>query len=201
MQKADGMNPFRTAVQAFAIGLFAFTGTLLAGAACWAADGSADWRPTYDLALRWLNFLLLVFILVKYARKPLITFLKGKQEEIGDTIGQFEQKREAIEQSLQKARQALEESARRKQKLEESIVSQGQRRKRQIVREAKEESRRIIDNAKGKIAGEIITARQTIREEIVDTAIQNALVNLPGKINRADHQNYIEMFLSGTTDK
>ena len=46
------------------------------------AAETAAWRPTYDLVMRWVNFLILVIIIVKYMRKPLGDFIAGKQREV-----------------------------------------------------------------------------------------------------------------------
>jgi hypothetical protein len=36
-------------------------------------------RATWDLTMRWVNFLILAVVIVKYSKQPLISFLKGKQ--------------------------------------------------------------------------------------------------------------------------
>ncbi len=195
------MNRFTPIIRRTAMGLLPFLGILLAATISWAADSDGQWRPTYDLVLRWFNFLLLVFILVKYARKPLINFLKGKQAEIGDMLNRIEQQKEAIDRSLNDARQALQKSAERLEEMRQRIIAQGERKKQQIIGEAELESQRIFDAAKEKIGGDLIMARGKIREEIIDAAIKTALEKLPGQVNREDHQNYIDLFLTGTAGK
>lgn len=195
------MNQFLSIIKPVAFGLFLFICSLQAAPESWAAGGDATWRPMYDLILRWFNFFLLVFILVKYARKPLINFLKGKQEEVGNAINRIEQQKEAIDQSVRAAREKLQKSADRQNEMRGRIIRQGEKKKQQIIQEAKKESQRILDDAKEKIAGEIIIARKTIREELIDAAIEKALLKLPQKISSDDHQDYIEMFLTGTTGK
>ena len=61
-----------------------------------AEDGPADWRPTYDLALRWANFFILAFLIFKYARKPLVNFFKEKSEDIQKEIRAVEKEKEEI---------------------------------------------------------------------------------------------------------
>ena len=40
-------------------------------------------RQIWDIIWRFINFFILVFVLVKYARKPLMGFLHGHSQEIG----------------------------------------------------------------------------------------------------------------------
>ena len=41
-----------------------------------AADGTGDWRPVFDLVMRWVNFLILAFLLIKFSRVPIKNFLE-----------------------------------------------------------------------------------------------------------------------------
>ena len=42
-----------------------------------AAESGGTWRSTYDLIMRWANFLILAFIIFKFGKKPLINFMKS----------------------------------------------------------------------------------------------------------------------------
>ena len=59
-----------------------------------AADQNGGWRPTYDLVMRWLNFVILALVLIKFARRPLADFLTGKKEEIARDIQRMEEEKE-----------------------------------------------------------------------------------------------------------
>ncbi len=53
-------------------GIFCFIFTLVIGihvlgTEASAADNPDNWRPVFDLVMRWLNFGIIVFIIVKYA--------------------------------------------------------------------------------------------------------------------------------------
>ena len=78
--------PLRS-VAACALGLF------LAASEVLAAENASSWRPTYDLVLMWVNFGIIVFIIVKYARKPLVNFLKGQKEEVDRKLTRLKKKK------------------------------------------------------------------------------------------------------------
>ena len=50
----------------------------LLGTEALAADNSGNWRPVFDLVMRWLNFGIIVFIIIKYARTPVKDFLLSR---------------------------------------------------------------------------------------------------------------------------
>ncbi len=170
---------------------------LLVPAVACAAD-SSDWRPTYDLVMRWLNFFILVFVIVKYSRRPLTNFLKGKQKEIGTEISRIEAKREAISQAAATARQKLDQSGERLEELKQRIVSQGEKRKLEIIADARQEGRHILESARRKVAGTILQAHNKLRGEMIDLAVAIALEKLPEKITPQDNEQLFEQFLIST---
>lgn len=165
------------------------------------AAEAATWRPTYDLVMRWLNFLILVFIIVKYSRRPLANFLKGKQKAIGTEIERIEKEKEKISESAAAARQQLEDSAQRLEKLKQRIVDQGEKKKLEIIAEARQEGRHIMESARHKVAGTVLQAKNKIREELIDMAVAIALEKLPAEITTQDNEKLFEQFLVSTDRK
>jgi len=180
------------------IRLLAF-GTLcfwLLGPTASGAAEAGDWRPTYDLVLRWLNFLILVFVIVKFGRRPLLDFLKGKQEEIGTQIERIEKEKEEISAAADAARRQLEESAQRLEKIKQRIIERGEKRKLEIIAEAREEGRHIMESAHRKVEGTILQAKNKIRQEMIDKAVGIALERLPAEITAQDNEKLFERFLA-----
>lgn len=167
---------------------------LLGPAVSGAAD-SAAWRPTYDLVMRWLNFLILVFIIVKFGRQPLLNFLKGKQEEIGAQIDRIEKEKEELSAAADAARQQLEESAQRLEAIKQRIIERGEKRKREIITEARQEGRHIMESARRKVEGTILQAKNKVRKEMIDQAVNIALERLPAEITAQDNEQLFERFL------
>jgi len=159
-----------------------------------AAD-SGDWRPTYDLVMRWLNFIILVFVIVKFSRQPLLNFLKGKQAEIGTQIDRIEKEKEEISAASDTARRQLAESAQRLEEIKQRIIDRGEKRKAEIVAEAKEEGRHILESARRKVEGTLLQAKNKIRQEMINQAVNIALERLPAEITAQDNEELFERFL------
>ena len=82
--------------QLFYCAIFLFTLLCLNTPGAMAADRASDWRPTYDLVMKWVNFGLLAFILVKYLKDPLKEFFFGQKAMVARQIEKLEQEITAL---------------------------------------------------------------------------------------------------------
>jgi len=167
----------------------------LLGPAVSGASDSAAWRPTYDLVMRWLNFLILAVVIVKFGRRPLLDFLKGKQAEIGAQIQKIETEKEEISAAADAARRQLAESARQLEEIKRRIIDRGEKRKLEIIAEARQEGRHIMESARRKVEGTILQAKNKVRQEMIDQAVNIALERLPAEITAQDNEELFERFL------
>ncbi len=166
-----------------------------------AADNPDDWRPLFDLIMRWLNFAIIAVVLFKFARKPIKDFLANRREEIDYQIKKYEQQKEAAAEKVQEATNILNESTDRFEQIKERIIKDGERKKQQIIEKAQEESRMLLEGAQRKIRNQIVEARTLIRSELIDSAIALAEKRLPDEITSADEQKLIEHYMKSTTRK
>ena len=156
------------------------------------ADAASGWRPTYDLVMRWLNFGILVVLFFKYARKPLVSFLRGQASKIEKNIQGVEAEKDAIEARVKELEEKQAEGRKRFKAIEERIISHGELKKQKIIDDAKTESRLMIESAKRKMAFEIIAARQKLRDEIVDQAVDLAMQKLPQHMTDQDAHTVLQ---------
>ena len=61
-----------------------------------AAENASNWRSSFDLVMMWVNFGIFASIIVKYSRKPIVSFLKGQKEKVDLSINRIEEKKETI---------------------------------------------------------------------------------------------------------
>ena len=191
------MKAIQKAIGICAITTFAVSGLLLFCSPAVAAEGAGQWRPIYDLAMRWLNFGIIVFILIKFAREPVKNFLRNRRKEIQHEISALEEKKEAIEAQIEEALKVLDESEIRFAAVEERIIKDGQRKKQRIIEAAERESQILLASTKRKIANKIIEAREAFRAELVDMAIASAMQKLPQHITAEDNRKFTDLYMSG----
>lgn len=173
----------------------------LSGVEALAAENSGDWRPMFDLAMRWFNFLLLAFLLVKFSREPIQKFLAGQKQEIADEIDGLETEKEEMLGQIAASKIQIENSQARLSELKKRIIAQGEKNRLKIIEEAEQESKMMLRGAKQKIDNRIGEARQVLKSELIDAAVDMAIKKLPEKITAEDDQKLIDAFMSSAASK
>jgi len=176
-------------------------GILLLGTEASAANNSNDWRPVFDLVMRWLNFGIIVFILVKYARTPIKDFLLSRGEEVAREIEKIEEKKEEANQKIQDAARMLDESEVRFAKIKERLIQDGEIKKQKIIEDAQQESKILLESSLKKIETQLLDAKRAFKSELVDTAISLAMKRLPDEITTEDNHNFTNQFLTSASGK
>ena len=170
----------------------ALLGVHLSGGSALAAEG--DWRPTYDLVMRWLNFLILAGVIVRYARQPVKTFLEGRSAEVRIEIDTLEAEKAKAVAAVSALRRRLADSETRLAEMKSRLLADGERRKQVLLDQAEVESAMMMKDAERKIEGLLHQARRTLRVELVDGAVDLAMARLPEEIRGEDHERLTAAF-------
>jgi F-type H+-transporting ATPase subunit b len=178
--------------------LLGILGLHLGGPEAFAGEKTSNWRPTYDLIMRWVNFGIIVFILNRYAKTPLKNFLRSKKEDLAQEIDELEEKKEDANAKIRETQKTIEESDVRFAELKARIVQQGEREKLKIVESAQQQSRAMLADAKRRIDASILQARNTVKGELIDAAIDLAMERLPQEITAVDNEKFVTEYLTGT---
>jgi len=173
---------------------------LLGGEAS-AADNSGNWRPVFDLVMRWLNFGIIVFILVKYARRPIKDFLLSRREEVAREIEKIEEKKEEANRNIQDAARMLDESEVRFARIKERLIQEGEIKKQQIIEDAQRESKILLKSTMKKIETQLLDAKRAFKSELVDAAMSLAMKRLPDEITTEDNQKFTNQFIARASAK
>lgn len=166
----------------------------------WAADGFEFTRQTYDLIMRWVNFIILAVVIIKYARRPIANFLQEKKEAVEITIERLEDQKKAAKEQLAECREQLAASEERVNRIKEKIVAQGEARKAELIAAAQNESRMMMQTAQLRIAYHIRQTHDRIKSELVDTATQIAAAKLPGLLTKEDEDHLIDKWMEAVRD-
>jgi F-type H+-transporting ATPase subunit b len=143
---------------------------------------------------RWkvLNFAILVAVLVYFAKKPLKEFLSKRTEVIEKTL---KEAREAKELA-QKALAEVEERLKLKDKEMEEILSRtrlsADKEQALLAQQGEQMKLKILEQAKSNIDYEVRLAREAIKAEAVEIAIELAEKKLKEKLTREEQVRLIE---------
>jgi len=168
-----------------------------------ASEGEAGWRGIFDVAMKWVNFGILAFLLIKFLKDPLRNFFAGRKAELADQIVALEREKEEIIRRVDSAGIELESSGARLAALKEKITRRGEREKAAMIKAAQDQSRLMLESAQRKVAYRIQQAKANFRSELIDSAVNAAMVQLPSQVSDADNQKLLQLFLDdpGMTKK
>ncbi|MGE0084806.1 MAG: hypothetical protein AB7S75_10320 [Desulfococcaceae bacterium] len=197
MKKNQIFCPSLFVCSALLIVLFVFgAGEVFAG-----EKGGPEWRPTYDKVMMWVNFGILVFILVRFGKKPLMNFLRSQKDELADEIGKLEKEKTKIVTEIEKTQQALKDSDTYFADLKEKIIRQGEQKREVIILQARQQTETMMEIAKQKISGRIIAAKREFKAEMVDAAFDMATERLPREVNDGDNERLIGLYMASASQK
>ena len=115
------------------------------------AETSGGWRPLYDEILLWFNFGIIVFIFIRYAKTPLMNFLRGRKEKLKQEIEGLEEKKEASADKIKEIYQVLDKSEDRFAVIKARIVEQGEKKKQAIIAAGQQQSKMMLKDANRRI--------------------------------------------------
>ena len=142
-----------------------------------------------------LGFLILLFLMKKFAWKPLLSLLDERREKISSEFQTIERTKSELSRLEQdyKARLAdIDTQAR--QRIQEAI-SEGQRISVEIQEKAKEEAKKSLNKAKENIEFEVAKARVEIRNQIATLAIMAAEKVIKEELTEERHMRLVTDFI------
>jgi F-type H+-transporting ATPase subunit b len=155
-----------------------------------AEEGHHGITPAQIQNLIWwtVNFLVLLIILFKLLRKPLVNFLQNRRETIQREYEELlRKKREAEAQylELQAKLKNMEDEAKQ---ILQNYIEQGQREKERIIKEAEEQAKRLMEQADLYIKHELEKAKEELRKELAQEVMKLAEERLLKGLTIDDHK-------------
>ncbi|MBT8342630.1 MAG: ATP synthase F0 subunit B [Desulfatitalea sp.] len=166
-----------------------------------AEDATGFSRADYDLIMRWFNFAILVFVLIRYGRRPIMGYLKDTQEKAAHSIRRLEEEKKQVEAKIIDTRSELAEGEKRLDLIKDRIITEGHRRKETLIDEAKQESAIILAGAQHKIDALIRESHRKIRTELIDMSAELAVQKLPGRLTAESHTQLLNQWIDAAAVK
>lgn len=143
-----------------------------------------------------VGFLVALFILKRYAWKPILQVLDDRRQKITDEFAEIEsqrQKTDLLFAEYETKLREIEDQARAR--INEAVV-EGQKVAGEIKLHAQEEARRITARAQSDLERELAKARVQLKEEMVGLTLGATERLLREKLDPASHRKMVERFLS-----
>jgi F-type H+-transporting ATPase subunit b len=138
----------------------------------WAAGGGGG--ITGEVFWQIISFVLLLFLLTHFLKKPVRLFLKKRQEGIKNSLEQSAGKKEESRKQFENWEGKFDLLRQEVADLHQKISQEGEAERKRIIGRAEEEGNRIRQQARVVAEQEVKKARATLRKEMVDLSVELA---------------------------
>ena len=147
-----------------------------------------------------VNFLILLFLLKKFAYKPILDMLDERKKSIEDAINNAETAKNEAEKMRKEYETRLAEAKQEAQEIMAKATKLGEEMKREIVDNAQSEATKAIQKAQEEINREKDQAIAALRDEVAVLAVMAAGQVLGKTISVEDHEKLVKEFVSEVGD-
>ena len=138
------------------------------------------------------TFLILLWLLAKFAWRPLLAALEQRQETIRKSLDDAQQAKQDLERLNAESRKILAEARVQAESILSQTRTDASRLRDELKQKAQSEAAGVIKNAERQIEMETARAIQQIRNEAVDISIAIASKVLERNVTREDNERLIE---------
>lgn len=148
-----------------------------------------------SIGFKFINFAVLVAIIIKFGAKPLKNFLlnrhntiKEKIEEANNILAEAETLKGEYEGKLAKLDGEIEV-------FKKTIISEMEKEKAKIIEDAALFAAKIKEQARTTYEQEMRTVKRKIQEEITELTMKRAEQLIVEKISKSDHEKMVDDFI------
>ena len=138
------------------------------------------------------TFLILLWLLAKFAWRPLLAALEQRQDTIRKSLDDAQQAKQELERLHVESRKILTEARVQAEQIVSQTRTDASRLRDELKQKAQSEAAGVIKNAERQIEMETARAIQQIRNEAVDISIAIASKVLERNVTREDNERLIE---------
>ena len=154
------------------------------------------WVPIVtEVVTHIIAFLIFVWILARFAWKPLLKVIDERRTKIEsdfDRAEALQKKAEETQEKYEAQLRKIEDEAR--DKMHEAI-EEGRRIANEIQAKAREDAEQLLERAKANTEIELANARKQLRKDVVELTMSVTEKVLREKIDRAAHARYVDGFI------
>jgi F-type H+-transporting ATPase subunit b len=139
-----------------------------------------------------LTFLVLLWLLAKFAWRPLLQSLESRQELIRKSLDDAQEAKRELERLHVESAQILKEARVQADSIISQTRSDGERLREEMRQKARAEADTIVRTAERQIQLETARALQQIRHEAADLSVMIASKLLQRNLSKEDNERLIE---------
>jgi F-type H+-transporting ATPase subunit b len=175
---------------AFTVFTCAFTALAVASSGGTEGAEHAPWWKDYIWKI--INFLLLVIILFKFAKKPMQNFFQKRTELIEKTLNEAKEAKEASLKALKEVETRLKAKDSEIEGILAASRKSGEQERASIIAESDRLKTKILEQAKTNIEFELKSAKEAIKAEAVELAMELAEKKIKEKLTKEEQEKLLE---------
>ena len=125
-----------------------------------------------------------------------MNFLRGRKEKLKQEIESLEEEKGKAADKIKEIYKVLDEREDRFVAIKARILNQGEKKKQTIIAAAQNQSKMMIEDANRRIQYYFVQAKDKLKAELIDAAIDMALERLPQEISDADNEKFVNEYLA-----
>ena len=138
------------------------------------------------------NFVLLIVVLFKFAKKPLANFLQKRTELIEKTLNEAKEAKEAALKALHEVEGRLKTKDAEIEAILAAAKKSGEQERDRIIAESSRLKDKILEQAKTNIDFELKHAKEVIKAEAVELAMELAEKKLKEKLTKDEQERLLD---------
>ncbi len=162
-----------------------------------AAEALSAGRKVWDIVLMWVNFGILVFLFLKYGKKPLMKLLRGVKTEVREELDEVGNQFSEAKSLSDAEQEKLDNIGVSIDKIRENILELGRREREKIIEEGKLAAQKILEHAENYSRYRMELAKKTLANDMVDVAFSMVQGNLEKGISEKQNEKLVNQFVGG----
>ncbi len=143
-----------------------------------------------------LTFLILLFILGKFAWKPILTALKQREEAIKQSLAQAELAKEEAKRILAENQASLAKAEEESKKIIEQSRAYAENLKQQIINESKAQAQKLIEDASAEIERKKLAAFDELKNQVAQIAVDAASKILKENLDAEKNKQLVKKYIN-----
>jgi len=161
-----------------------------------ALEETSTGRKVWDNIMLFVNFGILVFLFIRYGKKPLMDFLRSERNTVENELNELTDKKQGVQSQRDVEAENLKDIDQIIEEIRSHILERGKKEKEEIIQQGRALADKMIQDARAYSENRIVAARQELSEEMLDMALSMAKDKLSRDMTDEDNNKLVNQFLT-----
>jgi len=159
-----------------------------------ASAGGEEAHPSLvkEYAFKIINFVVIFGLIYYFARKPVKNMLKQRTEMIEKTLKEAQEAKELAQKALQEVQTRIQSKDKEIDEIMSTSRHAGEQERERIIEEGNRLKERIFEQAKVNIQYEVKSAKEAIKAEAVEIAMELAEKKIKEKMTKEEQEKLLQ---------